>query len=252
METPFVFGRLATGRDFTDRERELQRLRQNFLAGTNTVLISPRRWGKSSLVKKAGEEITKENTHIKVVFLDLFNIRTEEGFYQELAEKTFREATGKMEELMAGVKKFLKHWTPKITFSPDAQQEFSFGLDWAEVKKQPDEILNLPETIAKETGFKFIICVDEFQNSAFFENPLAFQKKIRSFWQTHQHTAYCVYGSKKHMLSEFFTSPSMPFYKFGDILFLEKISSKYWQDFIKKRFAIWLLRLKTIRFTFSR
>ncbi len=237
METPFVFGKLATDKNFTDREEELHHLKQNFLSGINTLLISPRRWGKSSLVKKAGGEITKENLRIKIIYLDMFNIRTEEDFYKTLSEKIFKEVSGKMEDLIANTKRFLKQWSPKITFSPDAQQEFSFGLDWSEIKKQPDEILNLPETIAKEKDYKLIICIDEFQNIGFFDDPVAFQKKTRSFWQTHQRASYCLYGSKRHMLMEVFASPSMPFYKFGDLMFLNKIPEKYWKDFIRERFA---------------
>ncbi len=237
METPFVFGKLATDKNFTDREEELRHLKQNFLPGINSLLISPRRWGKSSLVKKAGEEITKQNSRIKIIYLDMFNIRTEEDFYKTLSEKIFKEVSGKIEELIADTKRFLKQWSPRITFSPDAQQEFSFGLDWSEIKKQPDEILNLPEAIAKEKDYKIIISIDEFQNIGFFDNPVAFQKKVRSFWQTHQRTSYCLYGSKRHMLMEVFASPSMPFYKFGDLMFLNKIPEKYWKDFIRERFT---------------
>jgi len=237
MDTPFVFGKLATNSNFTDREEELRHLKQNFLSGVNTILISPRRWGKSSLVKRAGEEITKDNSRVKVIYLDMFNIRTEEDFYKTLSEKIFKEVSGKMEDLIANTKRFLKQWTPKITFSPDAQQEFSFGLDWSEIKKQPDEMLNLAETIAKEKDYKLIICIDEFQNIGFFDDPVAFQKRTRSFWQTHQRASYCLYGSKRHMLMEVFASPSMPFYKFGDLMFLNKISEKYWRIFIKERFA---------------
>ncbi len=236
MDTPFVFGKLAIGNNFTDREKEIDRLKQNFLSGINTILISPRRWGKSSLVKRAGDELANETPRIKVVYLDMFNIRTEEEFYKTLSEKVLKEVSGKMEELVAHTKKFFKQWLPQITFSPDAQQEFSLKFDWAEIKKQPDEILNLPEAVAKDKGYKIIVCIDEFQNTAFFEQPLAFQKKIRSFWQTHQNTAYCLYGSKRHMLMEVFSSPSMPFYKFGDHLFLDKIPERYWQVFIREKF----------------
>ncbi|MCD4834159.1 MAG: ATPase, partial [Bacteroidales bacterium] len=115
--------------------------------------------------------------------------------------------------------------------------EFSLGLDWQEVKKQPDDILNLAENIAKEKKLKFIICIDEFQNISGFEDPLALQKKMRSHWQKHKNTSYCLYGSKRHMLMEVFASPSMPFYKFGDILFLQKIDKEEWISFLKKRFS---------------
>jgi hypothetical protein len=65
---------------------------------------------------------------------------------------------------------------------------------------------------------------------------VAFQKKLRANWQKHQHTAYCLYGSKRHMLMDVFTDSSMPFYKFGDLMFLEKIEKEDWIKFITGRF----------------
>jgi hypothetical protein len=144
--------------------------------------------------------------------------------------------SSKVEELIANARKFMKQWVPKITFSPEAQQEFSFGLNWEEIKKQPDEILDLAENIATEKGIKIVICIDEFQNISYFDDPMAFQKKLRSHWQRHQNVSYCLYGSKRHMLMDVFTSPSMPFYKFGHLMFLEKIPTKYWIEFIKGQF----------------
>jgi uncharacterized protein len=236
METPFVFGKLASDKNFTDREKERDHLKQNFISGINTILISPRRWGKSSLVQKSGEEAIQSDNNLKIVNMDLFNIRSEEEFYKNLLEKVMKAVSGRIEELIENTKNFMKQWVPKITFSPDTVQEISLGLDWHKVKKQPDEILDLAEAIATVKDLKIVICIDEFQNIAYFEDPLAFQKKIRSHWQRHQKTSYCLYGSKRHMLMEVFASPSMPFYKFGDLMFLEKISSENWQPFIVGRF----------------
>jgi hypothetical protein len=84
---------------------------------------------------------------------------------------------------------------------------------------------------------KFVICIDEFQNISEFKNPLDIQKKMRSHWQKHQNVSYCLYGSKRHLLMDVFTSPSMPFYKFGNIIFLNKISLNDWILFIQKRFV---------------
>jgi uncharacterized protein len=236
MDTPFIYGKLAVGENFTDREDEKIRLVQNFHSGTNTVLISPRRWGKSSLVLKAASEVQDSDQKIKIVFIDLFNIRSEENFYKALAENVIRASSSRMEEVVSIVKQFMKQWIPRISFSPDSQQEFSLGLNWNELKEQPDEILDLAENIAQSKKCKLVICIDEFQNIAFFGDPLAFQKKLRSHWQTHQSVSYCLYGSKRHMLMDVFTSPSMPFFKFGDLLFLTRIAINFWIPFIVERF----------------
>ena len=237
MKTPFIYGKLAIGENFTNRIEELKKLKQNFLSGTNTILISPRRWGKSSLVLKAANEIIQLDRSKKVILIDLYNIRNEEEFYRVLAEHIMSAISGKLEDVIANVKRFLRQWVPKISLSPDLQQKFSLSFDWEELKKQPEEILNLAENIAIAKGLNMIVCLDEFQNIGYFEDPLAFQKKLRASWQHHQHVGYCLYGSKRHMLMEVFASPSMPFYKFGDLMFLTKISIEYWEIFIISRFA---------------
>jgi hypothetical protein len=166
----------------------------------------------------------------------MFNIRSEEEFYKSVSENILQSVSGKIEDIIANTKEFMKQWVPKITFSPDDQQEFSFGLNWQDVKRQPNEILDLAEHIATEKGLKIVLCIDEFQNISYFDDPLAFQKKLRSHWQKHQNASYCLYGSKRHMLLNVFTSPSMPFYKFGSLMFLDKIPTEYWKDFIQKQF----------------
>ena len=236
METPFVFGRLAIKKNFTNREKEKKRLINNFLMLVNTTLISPRRWGKSSLVEKAADEAGKSDKNLRFCFIDAFNVRTEEQFYQLLATEVLKTLASKFEMLFDNAKTFMGKFLPNLSFSPDNQNEVSLSLDWKEVKKQPDDILNMVEKIAVAKGWKFVVCIDEFQNIATFQDPVAFQKKLRANWQKHQHTAYCLYGSKRHMLMDVFTDSSMPFYKFGDLMFLEKIEKEDWIKFIKGRF----------------
>ncbi len=237
METPFIFGKLALGGQFTNRISEISELVNNFRVGTNTILISPRRWGKSSLVDKATEVIRDESPEIVIIKIDLFNIRTETEFYNELAEKVLRETSGKFEDITESVRKFFKKIMPKISFSPSPDLEFSLSIDNNELLKQPDEILDLAENIATSKNIKIRICIDEFQNIGFFEDPLSFQKKIRSHWQRQQQVAYYLYGSKRHMLLEVFTSPSMPLYNFGSIMFLQKISLENWKSFIVEKYS---------------
>ena len=236
METPFVFGKLAVNSNFTNRDEERKHLIGNFDSLVNTILISPRRWGKSSLVQMAANEAMAKNSELHFCFLDVFSVRTEEQFYQHLAIEVLKASASKMEQLLDNAGKFLGKFLPKLSFSPDPQNEISLGLDWKEVQKQPEDILNMAEKLAIEKGWKFIICIDEFQNTSTFENPLAFQKKLRSQWQKHQHVAYCLYGSKRHMLMDVFTNASMPFYKFGSLMFLEKIKKENWVSFICDRF----------------
>ncbi len=236
MDAPFVYGQLATGIKFTNRQKDIETLVNNLQYGINTILLSPRRWGKSSLVEKAAEEIQEKDPKIRVVKIDLFNLRSEEEFYPLLAQKILSETTGKISEISSMIKDFFKKLMPKVSFSPGSDLEFSISLDAEEVKKAPDEILDLAENIAKANNLKIRVCIDEFQNIGHFDDPLAFQKKLRAHWQHHQQVSYVLYGSKRHMLLDIFASPGMPFYNFGSMMFLEKISRQDWVAFIVSQF----------------
>lgn len=237
METPFEYGRLAVSNNFTNRKKELKHLTDNFSVLANTILISPRRWGKSSLVEKAAGLAAKKNKNLRFCMVDAFNVRTEQQFYQQLATAVLNASSSRLEIVAETAKNFMGKFIPRVSFSPDNLQEVSLSLDWKEVIKQPDDILNMAEKIAAKNNLKFIICIDEFQNVASFDHQLAFQKKLRANWQKHQHVGYCLYGSKRHMLMDVFTNSSMPFYKFGDLMFLEKIKKEDWIRFITRRFT---------------
>ena len=233
-ENPFYFGRIVAGNAFTDREKDTQRLITNFRNGINMVLISPRRLGKSSLVQKAGETIMSKN--IRIAYIDVFSLRSELDFYTAYTKEVLAATSSYWEDRLKDLKEFLRQITPKITIGIDPGHKFSIGFDWDEVRQNPSEILNLPEKIAKAKGFRMVVCIDEFQNIASFNDSLAFQKLLRSIWQKHEAACYCLYGSKFHMMQELFERQSMPFYRFGDLIHLEKISEKDWHIFIKDRF----------------
>lgn len=233
---PFIFGKSADSNNFTDREEESLQLERNFKSSVNTIIISPRRWGKTSLVENVTNKLKVKNKNIKICLMDVFNIRTEGEFYEYFAKEVLKASASRWEEMVANAKMYLSHLLPKISFSADGQSEISFGVDWKTLKKHPDEILNLPQNIAKAKNINLIVCIDEFQSIGEFPESLAFQRKLRAQWQHHHNVAYCLYGSKRTMLLNIFANSHMPFYKFGDLMFLEKISNEKWAEFIKTKF----------------
>jgi AAA+ ATPase superfamily predicted ATPase len=237
MEAPFVFGKIAKNENFTDREKETDRLVANFDSLINTIIISPRRWGKSSLVEKAASIACANSKSLRICRIDLFSVRNEEQFYELLAMAVLKSASAKWQESVDAAKRFLLRIVPKIVLNADINNEFSMNFDWKELRKDPREVLDLAEKVSSEKGFRMVVCIDEFQNIAGFDDPLFFQKRLRSHWQEHQNVSYCLYGSKRHMMLDVFTNPSMPFYKFGDLIFLEKIDTPSWIEFISDRFT---------------
>ena len=233
-ERPFSFGSAVTGENFTDREKETKRLGANFKHGINTILISPRRWGKTSLVKKTIELVKSEK--LKIVYLDIFACRTPEEFLTRFAENVVKQTSSRTEEWFENIKSFLLRFNPKFTMRPDLLTEYSLNLQFSPLQEDREEILNLPEKIAIKKNCRVVVCIDEFQQIGEFKNSLTFQKQLRTVWQHQQSTSYCLFGSKKHLMMQLFENTDYPFYKFGDLMFLNKIPSEMWTKFIIERF----------------
>ena len=113
-ESPFIFGRKAVGNSFTDREQETARLISNFRNRLNTILISPRRWGKSSLVKKAGDLTSSES--LKVIFIDAFSLRDATQFYTVLATEVIKGTSNTIETWVEHVKRFFSRLSPRFSW----------------------------------------------------------------------------------------------------------------------------------------
>ncbi len=238
MDIPFVYGRVATNKEFTGRANDIARLKANLTSKVNTTIISPRRWGKSSLVHKVLDEINAESNNFITCHIDVFNCRDEESFFKCYASSVLNASSTKMDELISTAKKYLGSFGPKVSLSDaGAMMDFSLGIDFKEQSYTMDEILDLPEKIAKEKGKQMIVCIDEFQNIENFKDPKALQARLRAHWQMHQNVCYCLYGSKRHMLLNIFSDYEMPLYKFGDIIALDKISEDEWVSFIVRRFT---------------
>ena len=202
---PFIFGVATSGDNFTDREKETERLLLNFRHGVNTVLISPRRWGKTSLVQKVCR--LAQSDKLKVVYLDIFSCRSDKDFYDAFAAAVLKQTSSKLDE-------------------------------WVESPKSNDvdEILQLPEKIAQKKDCNIVVCIDEFQQIAGFKDSKTLQKRLRSVWQLQKSVSYCLFGSKKHLMNELFEKKSLPLYKFGDAIYLPKIGTSDWVDYICGRF----------------
>lgn len=236
MHTPFVFGKVAEGEHFVNRTEELKKLVLNFTSGLNTMIISPRRWGKTSLVKRASAQTEKDHPQIKICHIDLFAVNSEQEFYEKLLIRVVQQSEVKWQNWVKTVKQFLYNLVPVITLGTDPMTDFSLKIEIREKNQSWEEILNIPEKIAASKNIRFVICIDEFQKIAQFPDALAFQQKLRSVWQQHKHTSYCLYGSKRHVIHELFQNQAMPFYRFGDILYLSRIDKEHWLPFISDAF----------------
>ena len=231
----FVYGVAVSDYNFIGREQETKRLLDNFRGGINVILMSPRRLGKTSLVKHVCNKLDEED--IITVYLDIFGCKSEYDFYNKLAAEVLKQTASKHELWLEEAKEFIYRLTPKISFSPEPNSDFAISLGITPKTHTPEEVLGMAEKIAIKRGKRIVICIDEFQQIGEMANSKQIQARLRTVWQHQKQVSYCLFGSKHHLMSAIFLHRSMPFYQFGDIISLDKIATADWVEYIVSHFA---------------
>ena len=101
MSKLFDCSKIAQGQSFVGRKDELKKLSSHFVFQTNTVLLAPRGWGKTSLIFKAAEEAMHKEKTLRFCHVDLSNVRNEERFYELLARSVMRTISSTREEVFS-------------------------------------------------------------------------------------------------------------------------------------------------------
>ena len=231
----FVYGVAVSDYNFIGRERETKRLLDNFKGGINVILMSPRRLGKTSLVKHVCNKL--DDKDIITVYLDIFGCKSEYDFYNKLTAEVLKQTASESELWFEEAKEFLYRLTPKISFSPEPNSDFSISLGITPKTHTPEEVLQMAETIAIKRKKRIVICIDEFQQIGEMANSKQIQARLRTVWQHQKHVSYCLFGSKHHLMSTIFLHRSMPFFQFGDTISLNKIATEDWVEYIVSHFA---------------
>ena len=191
--------------------------------------------GKTSLVQKVMSLVDSDK--VKVVYLDIFKCRTEEEFLNAFATAVIKATSNQCEARIINISKFLSRIPPKIQIGTDPINNFELRFDIAQSTVGIHEIFDLPQKIATDQNLKIVVCIDEFQQIGQFDDSLTFQKHCRSVWQHQDCVSYCLIGSKKHMMTAMFQKQDYPFFRFGEVFYLDKISRQDWIPFLTTRFA---------------
>ena len=231
MENPFEYQRIVVGKTFIDREQEINTLKKALISGENILLYSPRRLGKSSLLK---ETLLKIQNQRIVIYVDLWECLTEGEIAEKLATAIINTTFTKMEKAAAALKEAITSTRPLITLEPDGS--IGIKLEYIEKDKTLKETLLLIEKIAQKRKKKVIIIIDECQVITEFEGN-RIEKLFRTIIQQQRFTSYVFSGSKQHVLKAMVNQKTRPFYRQLRQMTLGPISLEAFSPFIKKGFS---------------
>ncbi len=212
MENPFIFGKVVRGEHFCDRESEIAQVNKIVKSRQHLVIISPRRYGKTSLIINA-----LETSKISYIYIDCTLIEEE----KDLVSLIMNEYVKKLDNA-AIVEKFLKAFD--ISFSISINP---LSVSIHHVKE------NSLKSILTKVSKHYVVVFDEFQD--IFEKQPLLVNKIRSIVQFLENSVVML-GSKRHLLTSLFLKPRGIFYNFGSALHLQKINQQEFKQFIFRWF----------------
>ena len=238
MLNPFVYGEIVPGEAFTDREVELDRLVNDLGAGQKVFLISPRRYGKSSLIRQALAALSRRGALTVDVTVSAYSsyVAFLEGYARALASiETPRDRARQwISEAITSTRPEIRY-DPKDTAPGRLSVAFPAVSTARDVNRLAVEVFALPGRLAAERARKVVIALDEFQAVDAF-NGGSVEHALRAAAQQQRDVGYVFAGSEPSLM-ERMIGPRRPFYKAGPVMRLEKIPPDVFAVFIEERFA---------------
>jgi uncharacterized protein len=238
MQNPFVYGEVVPDEAFVDREIELDRLVNDLGTGQKVFLISPRRYGKSSLIRQALGALSRRGALTVEVTVSAYSsyLAFLEGYARALAslETRWDRARQWLTDVITSTR-------PEVRYEPGDSGRGQLSVAFPTVTTARDvnrlavEVFALPGRLAAERSRNVVVALDEFQAVAEF-NGGSVEHALRAAAQQQRLVGYVFAGSEPSLM-ERMIGPRRPFYKAGPVMRLEKIPSDVFASFIEERFA---------------
>ena len=211
---PFRFGGLALDEAFANREAEVQELKFDVLNGQDVVIFAPRRYGKSSLVWKAMQQLVGHD--VRVAYVNLMTTPTKAKLAEKLAAAIYEyvapPAARARERALAPFRGL--RISPRVTVNPETgAYHFSFGVDHSptDLEATLERLLELPAELAADEDRRVALIFDEFQEVETIDPGLP--KLMRTVFEQQPEVAHVYLGSRRHMMERLFNDRNEPFWR---------------------------------------
>ena len=229
---PFVYQGYVSPDYFCDRTEETEELIANLQNGRNTVLISPRRMGKTGLIMNAFYRLKNEEKDSKCIYVDIFATKNQHDFVQLLGTAIAQEVMSRERQAMKRLLEFFGSWRPVFSVDPLT------GMPTVSVSIEPtmtEATLKSIFAYLTQSKHQIYIAIDEFQQIANYPET-GTEALLRSYIQFAPNVHFVFSGSKRHLMSQIFHSPDRPFYQSTVSMGLEPLHEEIYYVFARRFF----------------
>ena len=231
LENPFVYKGYEGSMYFCDREQETENMVSALKNGRNITLLSPRKIGKTGLIKHAFNRISTTENDTICIYVDIFSTQNLHDFVQVLGTAVVEEALWREKSLMAKTLDAFKAWRPVVSIDTmTGMPTLSVNIDSTSDEYTLKSIFDYLERSKKQV----FVAIDEFQQVAYYPEK-GTEALLRSHVQF-SHAGFIFSGSRQHLMAEMFNSPKRPFYQSTEFMNLQPIPEDAYYDFARRFF----------------
>ncbi|MCD8387185.1 MAG: ATP-binding protein [Bacteroidales bacterium] len=232
IKNPFVIGKYAGPEYFCDRVDETDTLRQLITNGNNVVLTSPRRIGKTDLIRHffAQPDITKEYIPVKV---DIYSTQSLYEFTSQFGKAITNAIRNRGKAWGDKFVEFLSSLRAELTFDQNGMPVWGMGIG---SKTEPNITLEEIFRYIEESKKPFLIAIDEFQQITNYSNGQQVEALLRTYIQDCNNAQFIFSGSQRHLMAEMFTSAARPFFQSARLMGLPLLKPDVYEDFCIQMF----------------
>ena len=225
-QNPFVYKGYEGPSYFCDREQETENMISALKNGRNLTLFSPRKIGKTGLIKHVLYRINETNKNAICIYLDIFSTQNLHDFVQALGVAIVEEAMEREKTLITKVADAFKALRPVLSYDPlTGLPSISVNIEPSSEEHTLKNIFSHIESLKKDV----YIAIDEFQQIANYPEK-GTEALLRSHIQF-SHAGFIFSGSRQHLMAEMFSSPKRPFYQSTDFVSLQPLPEASYYDF---------------------
>jgi len=237
---PFIISGYISPDYFCDRERETDMIMEAARNGRHLTIYSPRRIGKTGLIRHVFY-LGKQNKYFIPVYTDVLATSSLGDFTESLG----RSVLSALAVNDSAVKKILKKLAqirPKFSIDPvTAEPAVTITVS---NEKEAASSLESVFLFLREQKYHFVIAVDEFQQVAAYP-----EKNVEAVLRTHiqqvSNASLIFSGSRKHILTDIFSSPDRPFYNSTQMMEIDRIPTDIYKSFIIEKFQKGRIKIET-------
>ena len=231
LRNPFVYEGYEGPDYFCDRIVETEKVISNLKNGRNLTLVSPRKIGKTGLIKHTLQRIKETEPDSVCIYADIFHTHDQHDLAQTLGKAIIQDQLSRSKNAMTKVLRSFSMWRPTISFDPiTGNPTVSVSMERSQAQYTIESIFHYLKNCGKEV----YLAIDEFQTIADYREQ-GTEALLRSHIQFIHNVHFIFSGSKQHLMYEMFGSPKRPFYQSTSMMSLQPLHEEiYYQYSVKK------------------